>query len=129
MLFFTLRLSSSAHVPTACIQILPLLLCASPAASDIKAGWGISFNPANFTSFRATAPCPADMYGVAAETFGLISAPCKACTKNLRSPPGSTSFADCKNRAGFGYTSEGANQVRPCCCCCGCTHSVATKHA
>jgi hypothetical protein len=48
---------------------------------------------------------------VANETYGLINAPCKACTKNLRAPAGSTSFDDCKNRAGFGYTSEGANQV------------------
>jgi hypothetical protein len=91
---------------------------ASPAAAtDIKAGWGISFDPDNFALFKATKPCPADTYGVANETYGLINAPCKACTKNLRAPAGSTSFDDCKNRAGFGYTSEGANQVRTTCCC------------
>lgn len=61
---------------------------------------------------RATAPCPENTYGVAAETFGLQAAPCKACTKNLKSPAGSTSYTACKNSAGFGYTSEGANQVR-----------------
>jgi hypothetical protein len=51
-------------------------------------------------------------YGVAKETFGLFMSPCKSCTKNLRSVPGSMAFSDCKNPAGFGYTSEGANQVR-----------------
>jgi hypothetical protein len=79
---------------------------------------GISFDPDNFALFKATRPCPADTYGVANETYGLINAPCKACTKNLRAPAGSTSFTDCKNRAGFGYTTEGANQVRTVCCCC-----------
>jgi hypothetical protein len=50
-------------------------------------------------------------YGVAKETFGLVMSPCKSCTKNLKSDPGSTAFSDCTNPAGFGYSSEGANQV------------------
>lgn len=54
--------------------------------------------------------CVQCRYGVANETFGLINAPCKACSKHLHSPAGSTSYAACKNKAGFGYTSEGANQ-------------------
>ncbi|WIA13214.1 hypothetical protein OEZ85_006806 [Tetradesmus obliquus] len=85
-------------------------VAASSASCYIKAGWGMSFDPTDFAKFKATKPCPENTYGVANETFGLINAPCKACTKNLKSPPGSTSFAACKNRAGFGYTSEGANQ-------------------
>jgi hypothetical protein len=48
--------------------------------------------------------------GVANETNGLFSAPCKACPKNTFSFEGSTSYKDCMNKAGFGYTSEGANQ-------------------
>jgi hypothetical protein len=94
---------------------------------DILPGWGITIDPTSLSSFKATKPCPADTYGVAAETFGLQSAPCKACTKNLKSPPGSTSYAACKNRAGFGYTSEGANQVRfglVVYCCIDCTAAV-----
>ena len=79
----------------------------------IEAGWGITFDPEDFTKFRAIAPCPNNTYGVANTTFGLINAPCKACTKNTFSAAGSTSFQDCKNRAGFGYTSEGANQCPP----------------
>jgi hypothetical protein len=93
--------------------LLLLLLLLSPHTphTDILPGWGLSIDPDNFANFKATRPCPADTYGVANETFGLQSAPCKACTKNLKSAPGSTSYADCKNRAGFGYTTEGANQV------------------
>jgi hypothetical protein len=34
----------------------------------------------------------------------------QSCTKGLKSNPGSTSFSDCKNPAGFSYSSEGANQ-------------------
>lgn len=79
----------------------------------IEAGWGITFDPEDFTKFRAIAPCPANTYGVANTTYGLINAPCKACTKNTFSAEGSTSFKDCKNLAGFGYTSEGANQCPP----------------
>jgi len=48
--------------------------------------------------------------GVADTTYGLINAPCKACSKNLYSPAASTSYTQCKNPAGFGYNSEGANQ-------------------
>jgi hypothetical protein len=84
---------------------------ASSASCYINPGWGITFDPANFALFKAIAPCPANTYGVANETFGLINAPCKACTKNLYSLEGSRKFDDCKNRGGFGYTSEGANQV------------------
>jgi hypothetical protein len=84
---------------------------ASSASCYINPGWGITFDPNDFTKFRAIAPCPANTYGVANETFGLINAPCKACTKNLYSLAGSRQFDDCKNRGGFGYTSEGANQV------------------
>ena len=78
--------------------------------TDIKAGWGMSINPQNLTTYIAFRPCPANTYGVAAKTYGLINALCKACTKNLASAPGSDGFGDCKNPAGFGYTSEGANQ-------------------
>jgi hypothetical protein len=84
---------------------------ASSASCYIKAGWGITFDPVDFTKFRAIVPCPANTYGVANTTFGLINAPCKACTKNLYSLEGSTKFTDCLNPGGFGYTSEGANQV------------------
>jgi hypothetical protein len=85
---------------------------ATSASCFIKAGWGITFDPTDFAKFKAIAPCPANTYGVANETFGLINAPCKACTKNLYSLAGSTKFSDCLNPGGFGYTSEGANQVR-----------------
>jgi hypothetical protein len=85
---------------------------ATSASCYISSGWGITFDPNDFTKFRAIAPCPANTYGVANETFGLINAPCKACTKNLYSAAGSNKFSDCKNPGGFGYTSEGANQVR-----------------
>lgn len=78
--------------------------------ADIKAGWGITFETDQFNKFRAIIPCPANTYGVANKTYGLINAPCKACTKNLYSPANSTSFQACKNPVGFGYTSEGANQ-------------------
>jgi len=47
---------------------------------------------------------------VADVTYGLLNAPCKACSKNLYAPAGSTSYTACKNPAGFGYNSEGANQ-------------------
>jgi hypothetical protein len=85
---------------------------ASTASCYISAGWGITFDPANFTLFKAIKPCPANTYGVANETFGLINTPCKACTKNLYSAAASTKFSDCLNPGGFGDTSEGANQVR-----------------
>jgi hypothetical protein len=90
---------------------IPAIGCSFTRPADILPGWGLSIDPDNFALFKATRPCPADTYGVANETFGLQSAPCKACTKNLKAAPGSTSYADCKNRAGFGYTTEGANQV------------------
>jgi hypothetical protein len=96
------------------LGLLPLLLLVhtpSTSRADILPGWGLSINPDNFANMKATRPCPADTYGVANETFGLLSAPCKACTKNLKAPAGSTSYTACKNRAGFGYTTEGANQV------------------
>jgi hypothetical protein len=48
--------------------------------------------------------------GVATITYGLINAPCKPCGKNLYSPAASTNYTECKNPAGFGYNSEGANQ-------------------
>ncbi|WIA40047.1 hypothetical protein OEZ86_013466 [Tetradesmus obliquus] len=83
---------------------------ATSAGCYIKAGWGITFDPSDFTKFKAIKPCPANTYGVANTTFGLINAPCKACTKNLYSNDTSTKFTDCKNPGGFGYTSEGANQ-------------------
>lgn len=76
----------------------------------IEAGWGMTFDPTDFTKFVAIAPCPANTYGVAATTYGLQMAPCKSCSKNLGAPAGSTSFKDCTNRAGFGYASEGSNQ-------------------
>jgi hypothetical protein len=85
---------------------------ASSASCYISAGWGITFDPADFAKFKAIKPCPANTYGVANETFGLINAPCKACTKNLYSLAASTNFTACLNPGGFGYTSEGANQVR-----------------
>jgi hypothetical protein len=66
--------------------------------------------PDAVNTFRAIIPCPANTYGVANTTYGLVNAPCKACTKNLYAPANSTSFQACKNPAGFGYTSEGANQ-------------------
>ncbi|KAF8072349.1 hypothetical protein HT031_000008 [Scenedesmus sp. PABB004] len=85
-------------------------VAATSASCYIKAGWGITFDPADFTKFKAIKPCPANTYGVANTTFGLINAPCKACTKNLYSAAASTSFDACLNPGGFGYTSEGANQ-------------------
>ncbi|KAF8063860.1 hypothetical protein HT031_003717 [Scenedesmus sp. PABB004] len=85
-------------------------VASSSASCYIKAGWGITFDPADFSKLRAVIPCPANTYGVAGDTFGLYLMPCKSCTKNLKSAPGSSSAADCKNPAGFGYTSEGANQ-------------------
>ncbi|WIA22051.1 hypothetical protein OEZ85_004397 [Tetradesmus obliquus] len=75
-----------------------------------QAGWGITFDPSDFTKFKAIKPCPANTYGVANTTYGLINAPCKACTKNLYSLEASTNFTACLNPGGFGYTSEGANQ-------------------
>lgn len=57
--------------------------------------------------------CVACTAGVAEVTFGLFNAPCKACTKNTYSPMGSTSYHECVNPVGFGYTSEGANQCPP----------------
>uniref|UniRef100_A0A383VQR0 Tyrosine-protein kinase ephrin type A/B receptor-like domain-containing protein n=1 Tax=Tetradesmus obliquus TaxID=3088 RepID=A0A383VQR0_TETOB len=83
---------------------------ASSASCYIKAGWGITFDPSDFTKFKAIKPCPANTYGVANTTYGLINAPCKACTKNLYSLEASTNFTACLNPGGFGYTSEGANQ-------------------
>ena len=85
-------------------------VAASPQSCYIEAGWGITFDPNDFKSFRAIAPCPANTYGVANRTYGLINAPCKACSKNLYAPAGSTDYTACKNPAGFGYNSEGANQ-------------------
>jgi hypothetical protein len=40
----------------------------------------------------------------------LAASPPQSCTEGLKSNPGSTSFSDCKNPAGFSYSSEGANQ-------------------
>lgn len=51
---------------------------ATSASCFINAGWGISFDPEDYTKFKAIKPCPANTYGVAGETFGLINAPCKA---------------------------------------------------
>lgn len=70
----------------------------------------MSFDPVNMALYKAIRPCPANMYGVNNDTFGLFNAPCKACTKNMYSLPSSNAFSDCKNPGGFGYTSEGANQ-------------------
>jgi hypothetical protein len=64
--------SLPAALPT-CL-LTPACCSGLPAAADIKAGWGISFDPADFALFKATRPCPADTYGVANETYGLISA-------------------------------------------------------
>ncbi len=81
-----------------------------PPCADIKTGWGMSVDSQNLTTYVAANPCPANTYGVANKTNGLINMPCKACTKNLVSTAASDSFDDCKNPGGFGYTSEGANQ-------------------
>lgn len=86
------------------------LVASSPFSCYILPGWGLTFDIVDFTKMRAIIPCPANTYGVAKETFGLTMSPCKSCTKNLKSEPGSTAFSDCTNPAGFGYTSEGANQ-------------------
>lgn len=64
--------------------------------TDIKAGWGSVFDPENVGRLKASVPCPANTYGVADTTFGLNAAPCKVCTQNLKSAPGSTSYKDCK---------------------------------
>lgn len=85
-------------------------------------------------SLRAVAPCPANKYGVANDTFGLSHSPCKSCAKNLVSKAGSTSYTNCTNPAGFGYGSEGANQcadgfyatqdaMQPCEQCPPCRHT------
>jgi hypothetical protein len=89
------------------LLLYPVFYC---CCADIKSGWGITFDPQNFAAYVAIKPCPANTYGVAAKTNGLINAPCKACAKNLLSSAGSNAFEDCKNPGGFGYTTEGANQ-------------------
>eukprot|EP00878_Enallax_costatus_P026846 GHUV01028850.1.p1 GENE.GHUV01028850.1~~GHUV01028850.1.p1 ORF type:complete len:672 (+),score=69.23 GHUV01028850.1:1615-3630(+) len=86
------------------------MVASATSACYIKAGWGVTIDLTDFTKFRAITPCPNNTFGVAADTFGLVSAPCKACSKNLKSASGSKSFRDCLNPDGFGYTSEGANQ-------------------
>jgi hypothetical protein len=39
------------------------LVAATSQSCFIEAGWGMTFDPANMTSFRAIAPCPANTYG------------------------------------------------------------------
>lgn len=77
--------------------------------ADIEPGWSMTFDPDNLGTFKAEL-CGANRYGVPERIYGLQSAPCKACAKNLLSAQGSSSFQACYNPAGFGYSSEGANQ-------------------
>jgi len=49
------------------------LVAATAQSCYIEAGWGISFDPANMTQFRAIAPCPANTYGESA----LRQQPCR----------------------------------------------------
>lgn len=51
---------ASAHLCLS-IRTAPCLLLASHLTSDIKAGWGMTFNPDDFAQMRAIKPCPADM--------------------------------------------------------------------
>jgi len=39
------------------------LVAATAQSCYISAGWGMTFDPADFKSFRAIAPCPANTYG------------------------------------------------------------------
>ncbi|WIA38112.1 hypothetical protein OEZ86_001474 [Tetradesmus obliquus] len=94
----------------------PGFVSSSASSCYILPGWGMAydaaatFNNATTAKMMGIKPCPAGTYGVANITFGLANSPCKSCTKGLKSNPGSTSFKDCKNPAGFSYSSEGANQ-------------------
>lgn len=78
-----------------CMQLIHALLFARSCA-DIKAGWGMTFDPNDFRYFKAIVPCPPNTYGVATKTWGIYNTPCKACSKNMFAPEGSTDFTDCK---------------------------------
>lgn len=99
--------TAASHI---CIfDALTTAICPVPLSRAVHCNWQVAPNllPLTASLHGAWLLC---RYGVANDTFGLINAPCKACSKNLHSPPGSTSYTACKNKAGFGYTSEGANQ-------------------
>ncbi|KAF8063058.1 Heat shock 22 kDa protein [Scenedesmus sp. PABB004] len=87
----------------------PGRVASSSASCFIEQGWGLNFDPEDFSAFKAV-QCAANSYGVAQRVYGLYASPCKACTKNTRSPLGAANYNECTNPVGFGYTSEGANQ-------------------
>ena len=80
--------------------------------ADVESGWGVTIDPSNVSALQGL-QCPINTYGVAGRVHGLRATPCKACPKNMRSPAGANGFSVCTNPAGFGYTSEGANQCPP----------------
>lgn len=88
----------------------PGLVASTKWSCYILAGWGLTVDPVDFNIMKASVPCPPNTYGAVNDTAGLGAAPCKACPKNTFSFEGSTNYSECYNKAGFGYTSEGANQ-------------------
>jgi hypothetical protein len=59
--------------------------------------------------------CPINTYGAAGKVYGLTSAPCKPCPRNMITDGAvNVTNADvCINPGGFGYASEGASRCAP----------------
>lgn len=59
--------------------------------------------------------CPVNTYGAAGKVYGLTSAPCKPCARNMITDNATrvNSSDVCINDNGFGYASEGASRCAP----------------
>lgn len=81
------------------------LVAASSFSCYIEAGWGITPTgqvdaAIKLMTFNAV-QCATNSYGVQERTYGLLSAPCKPCQRNLVTvAPGATSWTQCVNPNG-----------------------------
>eukprot|EP00878_Enallax_costatus_P039056 GHUV01044574.1.p1 GENE.GHUV01044574.1~~GHUV01044574.1.p1 ORF type:complete len:745 (+),score=130.50 GHUV01044574.1:1229-3463(+) len=88
------------------------LVAASAYSCYIEPGMGITVtgqvdNTTSLMAFRAEV-CANNSYGVENRTYGLISAPCKPCQRNLITlGPGASNMSQCVNPDGYGYDTTG----------------------
>lgn len=81
------------------------LVPASSFSCYMEAGWGMSVtgmvdSATNLMQFNAVL-CANNSYGVSERTYGLVSAPCKPCQRNLVTVgPGATNWTQCVNPNG-----------------------------
>jgi hypothetical protein len=80
--------------------------------ADIEQGMGMIADARN--SYTA-GWCPVNSYGASARVYGLTSAPCKPCPRNMitNGLAAQSTMDACINDDGFGYTSEGASRCAP----------------